>query len=369
MADSAVGMSRIGLAGLAVMGQNLALNIAEKGFPISVYNRTVSKVDETVERAKEEGDLPLKGYYNPQEFVQLIQKPRSVIILVKAGAPVDQTIETLSKHLEPGDCIIDGGNEWYENTERRATSVKEKGLLYLGMGVSGGEEGARNGPSLMPRGTPEAYHYVEDVVQKVAAQVDDGPCVTYVGEGESGKSRDDSEEGPEPATTVLALAEFLGDLIDLYQGGGQKDNGRPSIVFLAIARSPNTLPSSLCLSVPLMRKSRFELGASDFTVALQDFVLVAMQAIAKGATQVGRSGWEDVGGLTQTCRALQEVCEMFARAATAPTLLFFDEFDVIAPQREHDNTCVIDQVMLTELDGMEALTGVFVFATTRYSPL
>jgi len=186
MADSAVGISRIGLAGLAVMGQNLALNIAEKGFPISVYNRTASKVDETVERAKEEGDLPLKGYYNPQEFVQSIQKPRSVIILVKAGAPVDQTIETLSKHLEPGDCIIDGGNEWYENTERRAASVKEKGLLYLGMGVSGGEEGARNGPSLMPGGTPEAYHYVEDVVQKVAAQVDDGPCVTYVGEGGSG---------------------------------------------------------------------------------------------------------------------------------------------------------------------------------------
>jgi len=186
MADAAVGMSRIGLAGLAVMGQNLALNIAEKGFPISVYNRTSSKVDETVERAKEEGDLPLKGYYSPQEFVQSIQKPRSVIILVKAGAPVDQTIETLSKHLEPGDCIIDGGNEWYENTERRAAAVKEKGLLYLGMGVSGGEEGARNGPSLMPGGTSEAYYYIEDVVKKVAAQVDDGPCVTYVGEGGAG---------------------------------------------------------------------------------------------------------------------------------------------------------------------------------------
>ncbi len=98
--------------------------------------------------------------------MQSIQKPRSVIILVKASAHVDQTIKTLSKHLEPGDYIIDGGNEWYENTERRAASVKEKGLMYLGMGVSGGEEGARNGPSLMPGGTPEAYQYVEDVVQK-----------------------------------------------------------------------------------------------------------------------------------------------------------------------------------------------------------
>lgn len=182
----AVTLSRIGLAGLAVMGQNLALNIAEKGFPISVYNRTNSKVDETVDRAVQEGNLPLKGFYSPEDFVHSIQKPRSVILLVKAGKPVDQTIDTLSEYLEPGDCIIDGGNEWYENTERRAQAAKARGLLYLGMGVSGGEEGARHGPSLMPGGTPEAYKYVEDVVTKIAAQVDDGPCVTYVGEGGAG---------------------------------------------------------------------------------------------------------------------------------------------------------------------------------------
>jgi len=178
--------SRIGLAGLAVMGQNLALNIAEKGFPISVYNRSASKVDETVERAKAEGNLPVRGYKDPHEFVSSIQKPRCIIILVKAGAPVDQTIELLSKFLEKGDCIIDGGNEWYENTERRAATVKAKGLLYLGMGVSGGEEGARHGPSLMPGGTLEAYNYIEDIVKKVAAQVNDGPCVTYVGPGGAG---------------------------------------------------------------------------------------------------------------------------------------------------------------------------------------
>ncbi|CAM6052063.1 unnamed protein product [Sphagnum compactum] len=180
------GLSRIGLAGLAVMGQNLALNIAEKGFPISVYNRSANKVDETVERAKLEGNLPVKGYYHPKEFVLSIQKPRCIIILVKAGSPVDQTIETLSQYLEKGDCIIDGGNEWYENTERRAAAVKTKGLLYLGMGVSGGEEGARNGPSLMPGGTLEAYKYIEDIVKKTAAQVSDGPCVTYVGPGGAG---------------------------------------------------------------------------------------------------------------------------------------------------------------------------------------
>uniref|UniRef100_A0A2N9EJS2 phosphogluconate dehydrogenase (NADP(+)-dependent, decarboxylating) n=1 Tax=Fagus sylvatica TaxID=28930 RepID=A0A2N9EJS2_FAGSY len=138
--------TRIGLAGLAIMGQNLALNIAEKGFPISVYNRTTSKVDETVERAKQEGDLP-------------------------AGAPVDQTIKTLSAYMEKGDCIIDGGNEWYENTERREKTTAELGLLYLGMGVSGGEEGARNGPSLMPGGSFEAYKYIDDILLKVAAQL------------------------------------------------------------------------------------------------------------------------------------------------------------------------------------------------------
>ncbi|CAI9784653.1 unnamed protein product [Fraxinus pennsylvanica] len=179
-------LSQIGLAGLAVMGQNLALNIAEKGFPISVYNRTTSKVDETVGRAQREGGLPLYGQYSPKEFVLSIKKPRSIIILVKAGAPVDQTIAALSAHMDPGDTIVDGGNEWYENTERRMSEASTKGLLYLGMGVSGGEDGARNGPPLMPGGSHTAYLNIQHILDKVAAQVDDGPCVTYIGEGGSG---------------------------------------------------------------------------------------------------------------------------------------------------------------------------------------
>ncbi|KAJ6322125.1 hypothetical protein OIU77_012079 [Salix suchowensis] len=180
-------LTRIGLAGLAVMGQNLALNIAEKGFHISVYNRTTLKVDETVERAKQEGDLPLYGFHDPESFVKSIQKPRVIIMLVKAGAPVDQTIKTLSIYMEKGDCIIDGGNEWYENTERREKAMAELGLLYLGMGVSGGEDGARHGPSLMPGGSFKAYKHIEDILLTVAAQVpDSGPCVTYIGKGGSG---------------------------------------------------------------------------------------------------------------------------------------------------------------------------------------
>lgn len=168
------------------MGQNLALNVAEKGFPISVYNRTTSKVDDTLVRAKDEGNLPLTGYYNPKDFILSIQRPRSVVLLVKAGAPVDQTIATLSEYLEPGDAIIDGGNEWYENTERRIRDAENQGILYLGMGVSGGEEGARNGPSLMPGGSHEAYKNVEHILMKIAAQVNDGPCVTYIGAGGAG---------------------------------------------------------------------------------------------------------------------------------------------------------------------------------------
>ncbi|KAG2498898.1 hypothetical protein HYH03_003089 [Edaphochlamys debaryana] len=180
-------VSQIGLIGLAVMGQNMALNVAEKGFPISVYNRSYDKTEAAVKRAQKEGlGEKLRGYESIKDFVLSLQKPRRVIILVKAGSPVDQTIDALSEYMEPGDIIIDGGNEWYENTEKRITKVAEKGLLYLGMGVSGGEEGARRGPSMMPGGSPEAYKYIQSIVEKVAAQVNDGPCVTYVGAGGSG---------------------------------------------------------------------------------------------------------------------------------------------------------------------------------------
>ena len=125
-----------------------------------------------------------EGFHDPASFVNSIQKPRVVVMLVKAGAPVDQTITT---HLEQGDCIVDGGTEWYENTERSEKVMDERGLLYLGMAVFGGEEGARHGPSMMPGGSLEAYQYIEDILLKVSAQVpDSGPCVTYIGKGGSG---------------------------------------------------------------------------------------------------------------------------------------------------------------------------------------
>lgn len=171
----------IGLYGLAVMGQNFALNMAQHGFKVAVCNRSPSKIETTVQRAKAEGDLPLVGSSGPEDFVSKLSKPRKIVILVQAGKPVDATIETLSQYLEPGDVIIDGGNEWYPNTIRRAKELKEKDIMFIGMGISGGEEGARNGPSLMPGGPKEAYDLIEPIITKCAAQVGDEACTGYCG--------------------------------------------------------------------------------------------------------------------------------------------------------------------------------------------
>jgi 6-phosphogluconate dehydrogenase len=172
----------IGLYGLAVMGQNFALNMASHGFKVCVGNRSPDKVDTTVARAKNEGNLPIIGAKEIEEFIARLSKPRKVVILVQAGKPVDQTISTLSAYLEPGDVIVDGGNEWFPNSMRRADELTPKGIHFIGMGISGGEEGARNGPSLMPGGPKQAYDLVAPIFTKCAAQVSKtGPCVGYLG--------------------------------------------------------------------------------------------------------------------------------------------------------------------------------------------
>lgn len=171
----------IGLYGLAVMGQNFALNIASHGFSICVGNRSPAKVALTVSRAKAEGDLPLVGSADAADFCRQLARPRKVIILVMAGKPVDETIALLSAHLEAGDVIVDGGNEWYPNTIRRGKDLEAKGIHFIGMGISGGEEGARHGPSLMPGGPRVAYDLIEPIITKCAAQVNDGPCTGYLG--------------------------------------------------------------------------------------------------------------------------------------------------------------------------------------------
>src|SRR3954464_9245420 len=175
----------IALIGLPVMGQNLILNMNDHGYTVVAYNRTVSKVDDFV--GKEAKGTKVIGAHSIEEMVKLLKRPRRVMMLVKAGKPVDEFIDLLIPHLEPGDIIIDGGNSLFEDTIRRTKYVESKGLLYVGTGVSGGEEGARRGPSIMPGGSPVAWPHVKDIFQSVAAKVEDGsPCCDWVGENGAG---------------------------------------------------------------------------------------------------------------------------------------------------------------------------------------
>lgn len=173
-----------GVIGLAVMGENLALNVERNGFPVAVYNRSREKTDAFM--ANRAGGKNVKAAYTLEEFVTSLERPRKILIMVKAGAPVDATIEQLKPLLDEGDILIDGGNSLFTDTERRARDLEAAKFTFIGMGVSGGEEGALNGPSLMPGGTQAAYQFLEPILTKIAAQVDDGPCVTYIGPGGAG---------------------------------------------------------------------------------------------------------------------------------------------------------------------------------------
>ncbi len=175
----------IGLIGLAVMGQNLVLNLNDHGQRVVVFNRTVSKVDEFLQGAARGTNV--MGAHSLKEFFTQLKRPRKVMLMVKAGPPVDDLIEECLPFLEKGDILIDGGNSHYMDTERRVQQLEEKGILFLGVGVSGGEEGARHGPSIMPGGSPKAWGVVKPIFQAIAAKAGDGvPCCDWVGEGGAG---------------------------------------------------------------------------------------------------------------------------------------------------------------------------------------
>ncbi|HEY9786096.1 MAG TPA: NADP-dependent phosphogluconate dehydrogenase, partial [Candidatus Obscuribacterales bacterium] len=171
--------AEIGLIGLGVMGENLALNIERNGYPIAVYNRSVEKVDQFMaERAKGKSVLGMK---DEKSFVMALKRPRKIILLVKAGEAVDATVAKIKPFLEKGDIIIDGGNSHFMDTLRREKALKDDGIYFIGSGVSGGEEGALWGPSLMPGGDSKAYECIRPIWEAIAAKVNDGPCVTYLG--------------------------------------------------------------------------------------------------------------------------------------------------------------------------------------------
>ena len=174
----------IGLIGLAVMGQNLVLNMNDHGFKVAVFNRTTSKVDKFM--AGPANGTNVIGTYSIEEMVGKLKKPRRIMMMVKAGPVVDTFIDKLTPFLDRGDIIIDGGNSLYTDTNRRTSSLAEKGLLFIGTGISGGEEGARKGPSIMPGGNPDAWVYVKDIFQAIAARVDGEPCCDWVGEEGAG---------------------------------------------------------------------------------------------------------------------------------------------------------------------------------------
>lgn len=177
-------LQSFGVIGLAVMGENLALNVERNGFPIAVYNRTRAKTDNFM--ATRAQGKNVTATYSIEEFCAALETPRKILIMVQAGKPVDLVIQELKPFLSKGDVIIDGGNSLYTDTDRRTAELEDSGLTFIGMGVSGGEEGALNGPSMMPGGTEAAYDNLEPILTKIAAQVDDGPCVTYIGKGGAG---------------------------------------------------------------------------------------------------------------------------------------------------------------------------------------
>ncbi len=170
---------QIGVVGMAVMGKNLALNIESRGYSVALYNRTGSKTEEVV---RDNPDKNLKGTYSVEEFVDSIEKPRRIVLMVQAGRGTDATIQSLLPHLDQGDVLIDGGNTFFQDTIRRSNELADSGINFIGAGVSGGEEGALKGPSIMPGGQKEAYELVAPILEKISAKAEDGsPCVTYIG--------------------------------------------------------------------------------------------------------------------------------------------------------------------------------------------
>ena len=175
---------QIGVVGMAVMGKNLALNIESRGYSVAIYNRTGSKTEKVV---ADHPDKNLVPSYTIEDFVNSLETPRRIILMVKAGAPTDATIKSLLPHLDKGDVLIDGGNTFFQETMRRNEELDNSGINFIGMGVSGGEKGALEGPSLMPGGQKEAYGLVEPILKKIAAKAEDGEaCVTYVGPNGAG---------------------------------------------------------------------------------------------------------------------------------------------------------------------------------------
>jgi 6-phosphogluconate dehydrogenase len=207
-----MGKGHFGLIGLGVMGENLVLNAERNGFSSVVYNRTAQKTDDFL--AGLGAGKQISAAYSLQEFVDKLEKPRRILMMIKAGQPIDDTIASIAPYLEEGDLLIDGGNSLFKDTERRVAELESMSFGYIGMGVSGGAKGALEGPSMMPGGTRQAYDAIESLVSKMAAQVEDGPCVTYIGPGGSGHFVKTVHNGIE-----YGVEQILAEAYDLMKRG------------------------------------------------------------------------------------------------------------------------------------------------------
>jgi 6-phosphogluconate dehydrogenase len=207
------GTAQVGVIGLAVMGSNLARNFARHGHTVALYNRTQARTDELVKAHGDEGSfVPASSI---EEFVASLEQPRRVVIMVKAGGPTDQTIDSLVPHLEPGDIVVDGGNAHFEDTRRREAALREHDLHFVGAGISGGEEGALNGPSIMPGGSKESYDALGPLLEDIAAKVTDEPCCAYMGPDGAGHFVKMVHNGIE-----YADMQFIAEAYHLLRGAG-----------------------------------------------------------------------------------------------------------------------------------------------------
>jgi 6-phosphogluconate dehydrogenase len=288
--------SKIGLIGLAVMGENLALNIESKGFPISVYNRTVSKMEEFIAgRAKGKRFF---GARTLEEFVGSLERPRKVIMLVKAGAAVDALIDQLLPLLEPGDIVIDGGNSHFPDTVRRTAYVEAKGMLYVGSGVSGGEEGALLGPSMMPGGSPAAWECIRPIFQAICARTPEGePCCEWIGENGAGHFVKMVHNGIEYGDMQLICETY-----DLMKRGAGLTNAEMRDVFAEWNRGE--------LDSYLIEITRDILGVRDGGVEVIDLILDA-------AGQKGTGKWTAVAALDDGIPLTLIAESVFARCLSA----------------------------------------------------
>jgi 6-phosphogluconate dehydrogenase len=261
---------QFGVIGLAVMGRNLALNVLDRGYSVAVWNLEAEDTELFVRSNAHRGII---GAQTLEEFVRSLERPRRILMMIKAGAPVDETIEKLRPMLDRGDILIDGGNSWFKDSQRRERCLQDSGISFFGMGVSGGEEGARFGPSLMPGGSKEAYEHIRPILEDISAKTDSGPCVTHVGPDGSGHFVKMVHNGIEYGDMQL-----IAEIYDFLSRGIGLDHGELADVFAEWNRGP--LESFL-----------IDLTAKVFTVIDEETGQPLIDLVMDKAGQKGTGKW------------------------------------------------------------------------------